>query len=114
MENIIIIAVLAVAAVIGALYTVKHFRGRGGCCGGGSFRTRRKRLKNVLYQKNFPVEGMHCENCKNRVEEIINDMPDLAGRVNLKKRELTVFYAAQIDDELIKARLERAGYHCRE
>ena len=53
---------------------------------------------------------MHCENCKTRVEEVVNDMKGVAGRVDLKKNELTVSYAEEEDDELIKARLQRAGY----
>ncbi|MDE6005333.1 MAG: heavy-metal-associated domain-containing protein, partial [Oscillospiraceae bacterium] len=62
------------------------------------------------YTKIFKVEGMHCEHCKNRVEEIINDMNGIAGKVNLKKSELTVFYAIAIEDKILKANLERAGY----
>ena len=64
----------------------------------------------MLYQKTFKVEGMHCDHCKNRVEEVIGDMKGLAGKVNLKKGELTVSYAEDVADEQIKARIERAGY----
>lgn len=110
MENHIIIGIIAVIIVIGVIYTIKHFKGEGGCCGGGSYKPKKKKLKNVLYQKTFKVEGMHCDHCKNRVEEVIGDMKGLAGTVNLKKGELTVSYAEDVADELIKARIERAGY----
>ena len=110
MENYIIIAVIAVAIGFGIYSAVKHFKGQGGCCGGGSYKPKKKRLKNVLYQKTFKVEGMHCDHCKNRVEEVIGDMKGLAGKVNLKKGELTVSYAEDVADEQIKARIERAGY----
>ena len=110
MENYIIIAVIAVAIGFGIYSAVKHFKGQGGCCGGGSYKPKKKKLKNVLYQKTFKVEGMHCDNCKNRVEEVIGDMKGLAGKVNLKKGELTVSYAEDVADEQIKARIERAGY----
>ena len=110
MENYIIIAVIAVAIGFGIYSAVKHFKGQGGCCGGGSYKPKKKKLKNVLYQKTFKVEGMHCEHCKNRVEEVIGDMKGLAGKVNLKKGELTVSYAEDVADEQIKARIERAGY----
>ena len=110
MENLIIIAIIAVVAVIGVVYTVKHLKGKGGCCGGGGYRAKKKKLANVLYEKTFQVEGMHCENCKARVEEVVNDIKGIAGRVDLKKNELTVSYAEEVDDELIKARLQRAGY----
>lgn len=110
MENYIIIAVIAVAIGFGIYSAVKHFKGQGGCCGGGSYKPKKKKLKNVLYQKTFKVEGMHCDHCKNRVEEVIGDMKGLAGKVNLKKGELTVSYAENVADEQIKARIERAGY----
>lgn len=110
MENLIIIAIIAVVAVIGVVYTVKHFKGKGGCCGGGGYKAKKKKLSNVLYEKTFKVEGMHCENCKTRVEEVVNDMKGVAGRVDLKKAELTVSYAEDVDDEVIKARIQRAGY----
>ncbi|MBQ8619564.1 MAG: heavy-metal-associated domain-containing protein [Clostridia bacterium] len=111
MENIIIIGILAVVVVIGIVNTVKHFKGQGGCCGGGgSYKPRKKKLSTVLYTKTFKVEGMHCEHCKNRVEEVINDIKGVAGKVNLKKGEVTVSYAEDVADDVIKARIEKAGY----
>lgn len=110
MENYIIVAIVMVVAAVGIYSAVKHFRGKGGCCGGGGYKPKRKKLSNVLYSKTFTVEGMHCEHCKNRVEEAVNDIKGVAGRVDLKKCELTVFYAEEISDELIKSRIERAGY----
>ena len=110
MENYIIIGLIAVIVVIGVLYTVKHFRGESGCCGGGSYKPKRKKLSDVKYKKTFKVGGMHCEHCKSRVEEAVNDIKGIAGRVDLKKGELTVSYAEDIDDEIIKTKIERAGY----
>lgn len=110
MVDAIIIGILAVAAVIGIYSTVKHFKGQGGCCGGGSYKPKRKRLFNVIYRKTFKVDGMHCEHCRNRVEEVVNDMKGIAGKVDWKKGELTVAYAETVDDALIKTRIEKAGY----
>lgn len=110
MEDIIIIAIIAVVVVIGICSAVKHFKGQGGCCGSGDYKMKKKKLSNVIYQKTFKVDGMHCEHCKNRVEEVVNDIKGVAGRVELKKGELTVSYAENIDDELIKSRIEKAGY----
>lgn len=110
MENLIIILIIAIAAVLALRSALGHFRGQGGCCGGGGYKPRRKKLKKVLYTKNFKVEGMHCENCKNRVEEIVGDICGTAGKVDLKKGILTVSYADEVSDELIRERIERAGY----
>lgn len=110
MIDYIIIGIVVIAAAIGIYSTVKHFRGQGGCCGGGGYKPKKKKLARVIAQKTFRVEGMHCVNCKNRVEEVVNDMKGVAGRVDLKKGELTVLYAEEVDDALITARLARAGY----
>jgi len=113
MTDLIIIAVILGIAVIGIRSAVKHFRGQGGCCGGGGYTPKKKKLKNIRYTKTFTVEGMHCDHCKNRVEEVIGDMQGLAGRVDLKKGELTVSYAEDVEDSRIIARLEKAGYPAR-
>lgn len=110
MEDFIIIAIIAIVIVIGICSAVKHFKGQGGCCGGGDYKPKKKKLANVIYQRTFKVDGMHCEHCKNRVEEVVNDIKGVAGRVDLKKAELTVSYAENVDDELIKSRIEKAGY----
>lgn len=111
MENVVIVAILVIVIAFGVYSTVKHFKGQGECCGGGSsYKVKRKKLSNVRYQKKFRVSGMHCDNCKNRVEEVVGDIKGVAGRVDLKKGELTVSYAEDVADDLIKERIERAGY----
>lgn len=107
MTDFVIVGIIVVAVAVGIVYTVKHFKGEGGCCGGGSYKPRKKKLPNVLYQKIFTVEGMHC---KNRVEEVINDIDGVAGKVDLRTGELTVSYASEVPDEVIKAKVKRAGY----
>ena len=49
MENYIIIAILVLAVGYGIVSAIKHFKGQGGCCGGGSYKPKKKKLKNVLY-----------------------------------------------------------------
>lgn len=110
MVNYIVIAVLALVVVFSIYSTIKHFKGQGGCCGGGNYKPKKKRLSGVLYQKTFKVAGMHCDHCKNRVEEAVNDIKGVAGKVNLKKGEIIVSYEEEVDDELIQSRIERAGY----
>lgn len=111
MENVLIIGVLAVIALLALRSAAKHFRGQGGCCGGGSdYKPRKKKLKQVTATKIFHVEGMHCEKCSNRVTEVVNDIPHVAGVVDLKKGIVTVSYEQDVPDQEIKARIERVGY----
>lgn len=110
MENIVLIFLLVVAVAAAMVPTIRHFKGQGGCCGGGDYHVKRKKLKNVLYTHTFTVSGMHCEHCKNRVEEVINDMADLSGRVDLKHNTLTISYCRDVATDVIGARLQKAGY----
>ena len=92
MENITLIAVIAVIT-IAAIGTLVKRSGRRGCCSSGSnYKPRKKKLKNIIASKEFVVDGMHCEKCSSRVTEIINDFQGVSGTVNLKKGIVTVSY----------------------
>lgn len=110
MEDIVVLAVIGVAAAFAVIMTIRRFGGRGGCCGGGGGRPKRKRLKKVLYRKSLRVGGMHCRQCRIRVEEAINDIPGAAGRVDLRRGEVTVLSDREIPDERIREKIRRAGY----
>lgn len=110
MENTVIIGIILVIAFF-AVRTIVKRKGRKGCCGSGSdYKPRKKKLKNVIATKIFVVDGMHCEKCANRVTEVVNDITGVAGVVDLKKGIVTVSYEQEVDDEQIKARIERVGY----
>lgn len=110
MQNYIIAGIVIGLIAIGIFSTVKHFQGKSACCGGGGYKPRRKKLGKIIAQKTFRIGGMHCERCAARVEEVVGDIHGVSGKVNLKKGELTVFYAESVEDELIRTRLEKAGY----
>lgn len=110
MGDFIVIGVVFAIVAIGVIYSVKHFKGEGGCCGGGTYKPKRKKLSRVISQKTFKIDGMHCEQCKNRVEKALNDIEGVAGRVNLKKGEATVSYAQEVPDGIIREKLQKAGY----
>lgn len=85
MENVIIICALLVI-LVGAIVTLVRRSGRKGCCGSsGDYKPRKKKLQAVIAVKVFALDGMHCEKCANRVTEAVNDIPGVAGVVNLKK-----------------------------
>lgn len=110
MQNAIIIVILICLVAVGVVYTVKHFTGEGGCCGGDSCKMKRKKLPHVRYEKTFLVQGMHCDHCKARVERAINDIQGVAARANWKKGEVVVSYAEDVADEVIARQLQRDGY----
>ena len=110
MDNYIIIGVIVVLVLVAIGIIIKR-AGRKGCCGSsGDYKPRKKKPKNVIATKTFKVDGMHCEKCSNRVTEAVNDIPGVAGVVNLKKGIVTVSYEQEVPDEYIKDRIQRHGY----
>lgn len=109
MENIVIIGVIAVIVIAAALSARKHFKGEGGCCGGGTYRENKK-LASVAGKKTVRIDGMMCENCEARVERYINEIPGAACRASHKKNHAIVSYEQTISDEAIRAAVEKAGY----
>lgn len=110
MTDYIVIAILVVVLAIGIYSTVKHFKGQSECCGGSTYKARKKKLDNVVAKKVFVVEGMSCQNCVNRVMEAVNDMDGASAIVNLKKGTVTVSMDHVIEDEVIKNAIEKRGY----
>lgn len=111
MTDIIIIGILLVVMLIGLRSTIKHFKGEGGCCGGGSsVKVKKKKLKNVIARKTIIIEGMTCDHCKNRVERFLNEMVGVSATVNLKKKQALVSMEREIPDEEFRALIEKAGY----
>lgn len=111
MADGIIIGILLILIIIGICSGRKHFKGEGGCCGGGSsVKVKRKKLKQVVKQKNIVIEGMTCEHCKARVESRLNALDGVDAKVNLKKKTAFVSMEKDVSDELLKKVVENAGY----
>lgn len=113
MENIIIVCIMLALTAAALRASVKHFKGQGGCCGGGSYKARPKKLNTTAGYMDFNVEGMHCRHCVNRVMEEVNSMEGLSARVKLKQGRLRVYYEKQADEAEIIEKLHQAGYEAR-
>lgn len=110
MQDLIILGILVLVIIIGTVYTVNHFKGKSGCCGGGNTYISKKKLKKVIATKTFIVEGMTCENCVARVLRYVNDIDGVVGKINLRKKELRVSMEREVPDDEIKAAVTKAGY----
>lgn len=112
MGDLVIIAVVAVGLVFGVRATIKHMKGQGGCCGGGKVpKAAKKTLKGKkIGEKIVSIEGMHCENCKSRVERQLNWIEGAAARVDLRKKRAVVSMERMVSDEELKEAVEKAGF----
>lgn len=112
MENAIIIGILLIVIVVALLRARKHFKG-GGCCGSGSttVRSNKKLTEPKLGEYTLTLEGMHCENCQNRVEHVVNQLDGVVCKANWKKGTAVVSYSRKVPPEEIKAVIEKKGYN---
>ncbi len=112
-SNIIIIVGLILILVFAIRGSVKHFKGEGGCCGGGGSTVKEpdKKLEGpVIRTAEFGIEGMHCENCVVRVKRAINRIDGASAKVVLKKNKAIVSFDKVMDDDIVVKEIENAGY----
>ena len=107
-STLIVLLVVVAIAAFALKSSLGHFKGEGGCCGGGeSTLPDEKELSGPkIGEKTVHIEGMHCENCKNRVERAINRIDGAVAKVNLKKNIAVVSFDKNISDEEIKRAVE--------
>ena len=113
MSNIIIAAILAMILFAAFSGAIKHFKGEGGCCGGGGGTVKepdKKLSGSVIRTKVFKIDGMHCENCTNRVKRAINRIDGVSAKLNLKKKQAVVQYEKEVEDETLIKEIEGLGY----
>ena len=67
-------------------------------------------MKNIIGQKRVQIEGMTCENSKNRVENALNRVEGVSAKVNLKKKTAVVSMEKEIEDMQLQKAVEQAGY----
>ena len=84
-STLIVLLIVIVIAAFAMRNSIGHFKGEGGCCGGGeTILPDEKELTGTkIGEKTVHIEGMHCENCKNRVERAINRID---GGADIKKK----------------------------
>lgn len=104
MGTYVILLILIVCVIFAFLSSSQHFKGQGGCCGGGETlkKVKPKKLKKPMSQKIIHIEGMHCKNCQTKVTHALHEHEHLKAKVDLNKKVALVWYDEYIDDsELI-------------
>ena len=116
MVNVVIILILVVVLIFAVKSSIKHFKGEGACCGGGSGTVKRPKPKKkkldgpVTGHYTIKISGMHCQNCVNGVTRAINAVDGAAAKVSLRKNSAEVSCDRDVDKEELKRAVEDAGY----
>ena len=112
----LIIAAGALLVLYAIWQTVQRFRGRAksSCCGGAEAPTRRPVADtdetHYPYRYRLAVGGMHCSHCAVNVENALNAMPGVWGRVNLAKNEADVRAKQPVDEAAFAKALQDKDY----
>ena len=65
-----------------------------------------KKIKKVVI-----VEGMHCDHCVKKVTEALESIEGVTKvKVNLSKKEAIITSTEEIDDQIIKSKIEELGF----
>mgnify|MGYP002801106690 FL=1 len=116
MADIIVLLIVAALLVFALKGAIRHFKGEGPCCGGGSGGSpsgspRQKKMDGpVMGKKTVKIQGMHCDHCVASVTEAINSIDGASAKVDLKKEEAVVSYDRTLDDDKIRKAVEKAGF----
>lgn len=115
MKTVITVIVIVAILVFALKGSVKHMKGEGDCCGGGSGnkpkKVKAKHLEDpVIGQITLHIEGMTCEHCVNRVAEALNSIDGVSAKVNLHKKNATVSFDRPVEEETLCSAVEEAGY----
>ena len=108
----ILLLIIVVIIVLAIKPSIKHLKGQGGCCGGDDTpKPKKKKLDApIVATKIISIDGMHCDNCKNRVEKAINSLDSAVAKVNLSKKIATVSMSTIIDDDTLKSVIENLDF----
>lgn len=112
MSNLIIIAIVAVIVILAVRGSLSHFRGEGGCCGGGSGtkKIKSRKLTNILGTRTMTIEGMVCDNCSTRVHNALNSIEGVSAKVNRSRGRAVVSLGKQVDDNVLEKAVTDLGY----
>ena len=108
--TILVVCILVLIVVGAVISSAKHFKGEGGCCGGGgSVKVKGDKIKDVVAVKTIYIEGMHCSNCSDRVQNALNSLSQVNAKVDLKKKQAVVKLGREVSDDELKSCVERRG-----
>lgn len=114
MGTYIVIGILVICVILAFVNSRKHFKGEGGCCGGGSeLKVKKQHIKEVVETKEIIIEGMTCDNCRKRIENRLNSLDQVNAKVKLKEKKAIVKLGEKISDELLISTIESMDYKVR-
>ena len=115
MDKLIIIVGLLL--IVFALWqTIQKARGKAksSCCGTAETVSAKKvedtDVSHYPYRYRLSIDGMMCSNCAKNVENTLNNMDGVWGKVNLRKKEADVLSKNSVSKENFASALQDSSY----
>lgn len=113
MVDAVILLLVLIVMIFAVKGSIRHFRGEGPCCGGGSTpaaEVNKKLDRPVIGETVIRIGGMHCEHCRQNVADALNRIDGVSAKVDIKKGQAVVAYDRAVDAAVLKKAVEDAGY----
>ncbi|MGI6012010.1 MAG: heavy-metal-associated domain-containing protein [Ruminococcus sp.] len=118
MVNVIVVIILLILIGGAVAYLIKAKRSgvkcvgcpAGGSCSSSKKPARKKLDAPVIGKKTIEISGMHCAHCVTSVTEGLNQIEGVRAEVDLAKNKAVVSFDREIQDEVLKNAVEKAGF----
>lgn len=112
-STIIICAVIAVICIFAVFNYIRKMKS--GCCGAGGdsvkcVKPQDRDASHYPYARKVGIEGMHCKNCAQRIENAFNGQAGCMATVNLSGKYAIVRSKTLLEDDAVKQTIWHAGY----
>lgn len=111
-------AIICLTLIIICIYSIKSYTKKisHGCCGGESetiqsIKPKDKNKKNYSYCKKIGIEGMSCQNCQKRIENLFNQKDGCYLDIHLRKNIGFLYSKTILSNDDIINMIQSIGYH---
>jgi len=63
------------------------------------------------YEKEIIIEGMHCNNCSKRIENVLKEVKEIKKvKIDLEEKKAKIISSKELESKLIKEMIENLGF----
>lgn len=109
----IVVLVFAIVFALAVRAALRHFKGEGGCCGGGAGApppVADKAIGPAVARRELALGGLHCMKCVARVKAALEALPGVAADVTLDPQRAIVRMDREVPDEALRKAVEDQGF----
>ena len=109
----IVVLVFAIVLALAVRAALRHFKGEGGCCGGGAGApppVADKAIGPAVARRELALGGLHCMKCVARVKAALEALPGVAADVTLDPQRAVVRMDREVPDVALRKAVEDQGF----